>query len=1748
MRLVSVSRLRFSLSWLMVAVLATGTTVLTHTPAFSTTSGSFSVSVKEGSSPLEGVVVQACYSSNTNYECVDSSASSGPEAESIYSIPSLPSDFTGYIYLSAGGHPTEFSEAFAYPYIVNGELSEPTEIILERTEWIEITVSVKDNADRAITGKQIYLTMPEEGWTRTSWSDITDADGETKLILDKKIWFKDGSQITANIDESPGLYGAASQVVAIDLATNTGSAQLIVDQIYVPNVYTFTVRDNSGVVIEDLPVRSYHECPNGSWEDCGETVSTDQNGVATFTNVNLPNSTGYISFSAGGHLTQYSVGWSGIDVVNGVPQWLPQTMVLQETTWLETQITVMDTGKTPNRAVANEPVMISTPESWGNRTEWSTTNSLGIATFNLDANEWGGSKVVTAEMGSWSGYQRAEELVEFSGSTGSATINTRSVSYTLSGTVTDTDGEKPYASKQMCLSYSDGSRSKQVDISTNSLGYYSQEGITGSWVNFRPSSCNSWDGNGYDSAYFSYNNDATTDPVHNFQFTRTGISLTVTDSSGQPAAFLPVQLKDGSESLRWSTTDQFGVAFFSNLSIGTLYTPFYKRQQYDSSPLRFEETEGSQSYTVGEVNTITHATLQLTKLPGAVETPVTISGKLVTVNGSPVANGLVNLSSWSDNSYVNAHTRSDSNGEFSIKNLPHGHVSLSIQSSGFRSVNSYFGTSPAKGVDYDLGNFQLRTVLNGNFTYSGVLRNTKGEPIPDFELMMYSPWGSGQPQKTATTNSSGVFTFQGLTSGWHSIYADGWQDGYEWKSWSFNLTSTTLNASYTLVGREAEDPNASASISGRVLEYLDVNGPGSAIPISDACIGAWPTDGGRSFFTSTDASGYWSISGLVEGKEYNYSLQGACAGDQNTVNRFDFADKYEYPDYNQKIVAATNGGITGEIFLVEVSRTGSGSVSGRVKDSVDYSNVVGIPVSIWRSRGGISFDPVITDNRGEYSFGNLPAGDYYVQVGEYSEDPDARYEVAWFSVEVGSEANRVNAILNRLLSAEASGQVSGQVYDEFGMGHGSAYVNIIGTDNYSHFGYAVTDNYGNFEINGLPVGVSLQMQINPSWNELASFFSEIMIPAESNSVELDPVNLVESATISGAVKGLPHGDSGSGVYVFAELVDKTTKRVIKTTWVDSGSGQYGFEQVPQGTFLIRYSQNPAEYMGYSDFVGPGNGVASVKPVYWNRTEFGTSDHFAASELEIEPGDTRRGINVSISLGASISGDVSVATSDAVRPLSGTRQVVVIAHMKQSNGTWIPVTRSTASGSNNSKFSVIGLAGGRYKLEFQDFRRGNNSLVTSYNGGSSSFEAAPEIVLVEGEQGIANHSMTIAPPEKSAEAFDLDDLGAEVLAQLKDEIVLGANAEPGSDLKIFVGTEFSGEFVSTFANSTPVLLGDWEQVDSRGYITVTIPATLPAGSHRIAVQDSGSTVFGWAPIRIEGPEATAPGAPVGLVVSNLAGRGLTLSWQPPSSNGGADITDYKIEFSSNNGGTWSAISREVSSALSFNVTGLLPLKSYQFKVSAINARGVGPASSVVSATTVAAAPSAPRSVKATSISSSGAALSWKKPNKTGGARVTNYKVETSRDNGNSWQVVRKKVSTSTKLKIRGLFAGTTYIVRVSAKNSAGFGTTAQVRFKTRAGAPSAPTNLRSSSVTGTKAVITWDLPASNGGKAIKNYRVEISSNCSTYTVLRRTASNSLVRTVTKLKPRTQYCFRVSTITSLGTSKASKVLKIKTKARN
>lgn len=88
------------------------------------------------------------------------------------------------------------------------------------------------------------------------------------------------------------------------------------------------------------------------------------------------------------------------------------------------------------------------------------------------------------------------------------------------------------------------------------------------------------------------------------------------------------------------------------------------------------------------------------------------------------------------------------------------------------------------------------------------------------------------------------------------------------------------------------------------------------------------------------------------------------------------------------------------------------------------------------------------------------------------------------------------------------------------------------------------------------------------------------------------------------------------------------------------------------------------------------------------------------------------------------------------------------------------------------------------------------------------------------------------------------------------------------------------------------------------------------------------------------KATFPGqAGTPSIVSQASGQ-VGISWAAPSFSGGAPITDYKIEYSTNSGSTWTEWVHVPSAATSATVTGLPDYLTYIFRVSAINAVGQG----------------------------------------------------------------------------------------------------------------------------------------------------------------------------------------------------------------
>jgi len=262
--------------------------------------------------------------------------------------------------------------------------------------------------------------------------------------------------------------------------------------------------------------------------------------------------------------------------------------------------------------------------------------------------------------------------------------------------------------------------------------------------------------------------------------------------------------------------------------------------------------------------------------------------------------------------------------------------------------------------------------------------------------------------------------------------------------------------------------------------------------------------------------------------------------------------------------------------------------------------------------------------------------------------------------------------------------------------------------------------------------------------------------------------------------------------------------------------------------------------------------------------------------------------------------------------------------------------------------------------------------------------------------------------------------------------------------------------------------------------------------------------------------------------------VTLSWPASDDDGGAAITDYVIEYSSNDGTSWTIFADGVSDGRSATVTGLTNGTSYILRVSAITTYGTGdpsPSSDPVTPLTV---PSVPKSLSA-SYGNASADLSWIAPTDDGGTPVTDYVIEYSSNGGTSWSTFNDGSGLSVSTTVTGLTNGTSYTFRVRAKNTEGQSqpsdTAGPLTPRTKPGAPT--------SLSGTKGnaqvALSWTAPSSNGGAVIDDYEIDYSSdNGTTWNTFADGTSDSTTATVTGLTNGTSYKFRVRAHNSEGAS--------------
>jgi subtilisin family serine protease len=187
-----------------------------------------------------------------------------------------------------------------------------------------------------------------------------------------------------------------------------------------------------------------------------------------------------------------------------------------------------------------------------------------------------------------------------------------------------------------------------------------------------------------------------------------------------------------------------------------------------------------------------------------------------------------------------------------------------------------------------------------------------------------------------------------------------------------------------------------------------------------------------------------------------------------------------------------------------------------------------------------------------------------------------------------------------------------------------------------------------------------------------------------------------------------------------------------------------------------------------------------------------------------------------------------------------------------------------------------------------------------------------------------------------------------------------------------------------------------------------------------------------------PAPVVPSAPAAPTVTNTTATDATVSWVAPSSNGGATIDRYLVEYRSSSATTWQSVT-VTAQTTSTTLASLTPNTSYSVRVTAHNSAGNSPVSATTSAQTLTGIPTAPRNVTVSTVGTT-ATVSWTAPSSTNGAPLTAYRVEYRKSSASAWQ--SKTVSTvsgaapATTTNLTGLVQRSVYQVRVSAQSQFG----------------------------------------------------------------------------------------------------------------
>jgi fibronectin type 3 domain-containing protein len=183
----------------------------------------------------------------------------------------------------------------------------------------------------------------------------------------------------------------------------------------------------------------------------------------------------------------------------------------------------------------------------------------------------------------------------------------------------------------------------------------------------------------------------------------------------------------------------------------------------------------------------------------------------------------------------------------------------------------------------------------------------------------------------------------------------------------------------------------------------------------------------------------------------------------------------------------------------------------------------------------------------------------------------------------------------------------------------------------------------------------------------------------------------------------------------------------------------------------------------------------------------------------------------------------------------------------------------------------------------------------------------------------------------------------------------------------------------------------------------------------------------------------PSAP-NLTGATAGNAQVALTWTAPASNGGKQITGYRI-YRGTSSATKAAVGT-TGNVTSYTDTGRVNGTTYFYEVAAINAMGEGAHSNERSATPI-TSPSAPQNFTATTSAIAGVDLAWGVPASNGGSPILAYRIYRGTTSTNRTFLI--SLTPTTSYTDTTTTPGVRYSYAIAAYNAAGTGLWAPEKF-------------------------------------------------------------------------------------------------------